>query len=126
MIRFWCGVVTLLLLLSLAYGNARWVERFTQDLVEQLTEAQNLAEEEQWKQASDLTYQAYEQWEAHSFPLYILLRHDDLDHIMITFQSISQYLEEEDKEPYTANNAQLMAQLTLLAEMEQCTLENIL
>lgn len=126
MIRFFSSLATLILLFFACHSTATWTESLTTDYISQLEQAQELIANQQWQEASELTDQVFQHWESQSFPLYVLLRHSDLDKILICFQSVSQYLEQEDEEPYVANNAQLIAQLKLLAEMEALSLKNIL
>lgn len=126
MLRLWSSTIALCLILILSFATANWCDNLTSSYIQRLEYAQTLTEESHWQEASQITQEVYEHWQSQSFPLYILLRHSDLDKILISFQSVSQYLEQEDQEPYRANNAQLIAQLKLLAEMEQFSLENIL
>lgn len=124
--RFYSSILTLFLILCACFSTATWIQSTTLDYIHILEEAQSLAQEGEWKQASIRTQEVYDHWTEQSFRMYITLRHSDLDKIKLCFQSVSQYLEQEDQEPYMANNAQLITQLELLAEMEQCTIENIL
>lgn len=126
MLRLYGSILTLVLIFSSCFGTARWIENLTKFYIEDLHHAQELVQENQWKEASEVTNRVYEHWNSQGLPLYTLLRHGDIDKILLCFQSVAQYLEEEDEEPYRANNAQLITQLQLLSEMEQLTLENIL
>lgn len=124
--RLYCSIITLFLILTLCFFTAHWIENTTNQYIQWLEQAQEHTRNGEWMQATELTKQAFTNWEEQSFPLYILLRHSDIDKIQLCFQTVFQYLEQEDEEPYRANNAQLITQLQLLSEMEQCTLENIL
>lgn len=126
MLRFIASCLTLILIFSACFQTAHWTKGLTTNYISLLDQAQELTEQGDWAQAAQITDQVYAHWKNQSFSLYVLLRHSDLDKILLCFQSVSQYLENEDKEPYLANNAQLIAQLNLLAEMEQFSLENIL
>jgi len=55
-----------------------------------------------------------------------MLPHRDIDEIHLTFQEVEEYLKLEESDQYNAANAKLIAQLGLLAEMEQLNLKNIL
>lgn len=126
MARLYGSILTLIFIFTSCYGTASWIDGLTSSYIEDLHHAQELVQENKWKEASELTNKVYEHWNTQGFPLYTLLRHGDIDKILLCFQSVAQYLEEEDEEPYRANNAQLITQLQLLSEMEQLTLENIL
>lgn len=127
MIRLWFSAATLCMILLACLATAWWIDNVAQEYIQLLEEAQGLVEEEgNWEEAKTITDSLVADWKSREFPLYVLLRHDDLDQILVSFQSVTQYLQEQDKEPYTANNAQLCTHLSLLAEMEQCSLKNIL
>lgn len=123
--RLWASIITLSLLCFACQATETWSKNLSNLYIQQLEHAQSLTEENQWAEASEITQDAFSHWESQSFPLYVLLRHSDLDKILISFQSVSQYLQQEDQEPYLANNAQLIAQLKLLAEMEELSFKNI-
>lgn len=125
MLRLYAGIFTLIFILSSCFFTAKWVDQLSTDYVSQLEYAQSLTQENNWEDAYKITTEVLENWNQQSFPLYILLRHGDIDQISLYFQSVTQYLKQQDEEPYTANNAQLIAQLQLLAEMEQLSLENV-
>lgn len=126
MLRLYGSLLTLVLIFTSCFSTARWIDALTSSYIEDLHYAQELVQKNQWNEAATLTNTVYEDWKSRSVPLYILLRHGDIDQILLCFQSVAQYLEEEDQEPYRANNAQLITQLQLLSEMEQLTWENIL
>ena len=58
--------------------------------------------------------------------MHVFLRHSDTDQILRTFRQVIQYLDLEELDQYVAANADLVAQLELLSEMEQPSLVNIL
>lgn len=124
--RLIASIFTLCFLCFACQATETWSKNLTNHYIQELEQAQSLTEENQWQDASKITQNVFNHWESQSFPLYVLLRHSDLDKILISFQSVSQYLQQEDQEPYLANNAQLIAQLKLLAEMEELSLKNIL
>lgn len=126
MLRLFCSTLSLILLFFACHSTASWTESLTNSYISQLEYAQELTDQEQWEEAAQITTTVYQDWNSQSFRLYVLLRHSDLDKILLGFQSVSQYLDQQDQEPYLANNAQLIAQLKLLSEMEQLSLENIL
>ena len=89
-------------------------------------QAQALAGEGDWEEASRLSREAFQLWQDHEFYLHVLMRHSDTDGILRAFRALEQYLALEESDQYTAANADLIAQLELLSEMEQPSWENIL
>ena len=54
------------------------------------------------------------------------MRHSDTDQILRSFQAVLEYLPLQEPDQYNAANADLIAQLELLAEMEQVSVANVL
>lgn len=124
--RLWMAVLLLAALLSLCLVNAWYSLTLTRQLSEQLDQAQALVEQDQWDQARSITQEVYDSWNGHHFYLHVFLRHSDTDQILRTFRQVIQYLDLEELDQYAAANADLVAQLELLSEMEQPSLVNIL
>lgn len=126
MSRCYVAIFTLVLIFACSTATSHWSTTLTQSYSAQLEQAQTLSREENWEEAGNITQAVYDHWNSQSFWLYVLLRHSDIDKISLCFQTVCQYLEQQDVEPYVANNAQLITQLQLLSEMEQLSWENIL
>ena len=124
--RFLLAAALLALLLALSLANARHVQSITDALAARLEQAQAMAQVNQWDQARALTAQAYHDWQDSHFYLHSTMRHADTDAILRTFHSVLQYLALQEMDQYAAANADLVAQIRLLAEMEQPTLVNVL
>lgn len=124
--RLWMAALLLTVLMALCLGNAWYSLSLTRQLADQLTHAQELVEQDRWENARALTQEVYDSWNNHHFYLHVFLRHSDTDQILRTFRQVLQYLELEELDQYVAANADLTAQLELLAEMEQPSLVNIL
>ena len=124
--RLWMAVLLLAALLSLCLVNAWYSLTLTRQLSEQLDQAQALVEQDQWDQARSITQEVYDSWNGHHFYLHVFLRHSDTDQLLRTFRQVIQYLDLEELDQYAAANADLVAQLELLSEMEQPSLVNIL
>lgn len=119
----------LIILLSVSSGLHVWhLSRFTGQLCQLLTQAQQQAELENWQQAARLTRQAKERWMAHDGYLHTTLRHTEIDAILISMDEALAFLEAEERQSaeYAAVNARLLTQLGLLLEAELPTLTNLL
>ena len=124
--RFWAAAILLAVLLAGTFASARYARTFTGELARQLERAQDCAAREDWEGARALSRAAFQRWQEERFPLHVLMRHSDTDQIYRSFRALEQYLALEESDQYTAANAELMAQLELLGEMEQPSWENIL
>ena len=121
--RLWIAAGLLLALLGASLGNAQYAKRLTDGMREQLYQARVQAE---WGRAEALTRQVYEDWQSRHFYLHTTMRHSDTDQVLRGFRTVLEYVRLQEPDQYNAANADLIAQLELLAEMEQPTLTNVL
>ena len=124
--RFWTAAALIALLLAASLGNAWYAGQITGAMTRELERARELAGEDRWGEAQTLTRQAYDRWQGHHFYLHTVMRHSDTDQILRSFRSVLEYLALQEPDQYNAANADLIAQLELLAEMEQASLVNVL
>ncbi len=124
--RLLAALLILCLLLAMAGASSWWVNRFTGALADQLEDAEALAEQGDWASACAVTQAAQAEYERASELLYIVLRHTDMDAIASGFRQVLEFIEWEELGEYSAANAELIAGLELLGEMEQLTLKNLL
>lgn len=124
--RMWIAVVILLAMLGGTLGNSWYLNKLISDFSENLSSAHQLAAQDHWLSAREITQQVSEHWQEHDFYLHVMLPHRDIDDIHLTFQEVEEYLELEEADQYNAANAKLIAQLGLLGEMEQLNWKNVL
>ncbi|MBO5727534.1 MAG: DUF4363 family protein [Oscillospiraceae bacterium] len=124
--RLWIAVAILLVMLGSTLGNSWYIDRTVSDFLNQLSAAHKQASTDNWERATQLTRQVVDHWQHHDFYFHVMLPHDDIDQIHLTFQEVEEYLELEEADQYNAASARLITQLGLLAEMEQLNLKNIL
>lgn len=124
--RAWIAGGILILLLAVSWGNAWYIQSFSQGLSNTLAQAEAAAESGDWKAAGQLTLEAQDRWERSAGYLYTVLRHADTDQVDIKFQAVLEWIECEEDGEYSSANAELMAQLALIAGMEQLTIKNLL
>ena len=124
--RLWIAAGLLVLLLGASLVNAWYIQDLTGGMGERLRQAQDCAAREDWERAEALTRQVYEDWQSHHFYLHCVMRHGDTDQILRGFRGVLEYLPLREPDQYNAANADLIAQLELLAEMEQVSVANVL
>lgn len=124
--RLWIAAALLIFLLGASLANAWYAQKLTGEMGESLRQAQRLAEQEDWGRAESLTRQVYEDWQGHHFYFHTLMRHGDTDQVLRAFRAVLEYLRLREPDQYNAANADLIAQLELLAEMEQASVVNVL
>ena len=124
--RLWIAAGLLALLLAASLANAWYAQKLTGNMGERLRQAQTLTGQGNWDRAEALTRQVYEDWQDHHFYFHTLMRHSDTDQVLRAFRQVLEYLRLREPDQYNAANADLVAQLELLAEMEQATVVNVL
>ena len=124
--RLWLSLALLGLIFAATVGNSLYLRHLTETITGLLEEAQVQAQEEDWEAAAALTEEALEHWQDRELYLYTTLRHADTDEVYTSFQEVQEYLSCQEAGEYSAANARLTAQLRLLWEMEQLTLQNLL
>lgn len=124
--RLWIASALLVMLLGASLASAWHARSLTDGMREQLRLAQTLTEQGDWDKAELLTRQAYEDWQNNHFYFHTVMRHSDTDQILRAFRAVLEYIQLQEPDQYNAANADLMAQLELLAEMEQPAVVNVL
>ena len=126
--RLYVSLGLIALLAALSGAHTVHLDRFTGQLAELLTQAQDRVERDDWEGAIRLTEQAKERWIEHDGYLHITLRHADIDAVLVSFDETLAFLQasEHQSAEYAAVNARLLTQLALLLEAELPTLTNIL
>lgn len=124
--RFVIAAVILAIMLGGSLYNAWYAQTLTEGLSRRLEHSHQLAQQGCWDQAAHLTWEVYQDWQSHHFYLHTVMRHSDTDQILRGFRCVLQYLTLQEMDQYAAANADLIAQIRLLSEMEQATLVNVL
>ena len=124
--RLWIAAALLLVLLGASLTNAWYAQKVTGGMREQLGQAQTYAEQGDWGRAEAITRQVYQDWQDRHFYFHTTMRHSDTDQVLRGFRSVLEYVRLQEPDQYNAANADLMAQLELLGEMEQPSAANVL
>lgn len=124
--RLWIAVSILSAIFAATLYNSWYLGSLIEDYTLRLSIAQDMTSQNAWSSATQLTEQVIRDWQTHDFYFHVMLPHKDIDEIHLTFCEVQEYLHLEETDQYTAANAKLVAQLELLAEMDQLTVKNIL
>lgn len=126
--RLYVPLGLLLLLAALCTVHTVYLGRFTGELADLLSQAQEQVAGQNWEEADRLTRQAKEIWLQHEGYLHTTLRHTDIDAILVSFDEALAFLRagERQSAEYAAVNARLITQIGLLLEAELPTLTNVL
>lgn len=118
------GVLVLLFALSL--WNSASMDRVTGQLCDTLSQCSALGKAEKWDGASEVLQQTYQDWTRHQVYLHIVLEHSAVDGAEAMFHRAMAFAVTEEPSEFCAEIAGLISQLSLLAEMEQLSIKNIL
>ena len=126
--RIWISIAIILSMGAAIGCHVLYLNRLADDLSGLLLQAEAQVDQEDWARAESFTRQALEDWERHDFYLHAVMRHEDIDAIQLSFHEALAFLSGEELQPaeYSAVNARLLSQLSLLAEGELPTLKNLL
>lgn len=125
--RLWFSCVVILLLITAALLNVRYLEHLVDSITSALSDAQEYALAGDYGSAEASTASAKQRFEDHACYLHITLAHQDIDAIESVFGEIQSYLANRDSGPiYVSANARLHVLLRLLVESEQLNLKNVL
>lgn len=124
--QMWMALCILALLFAGTLAHSFYMEGFVQELTATLEQAEAQAEQGDWDRAALMTQTARDRWEEKRHYLHITLRHSDTDEVYTGFREVAEFIQCRESGEYSAANAHLIAELELLAEAEQLTIENIL
>lgn len=118
--------LVLALLLGACLGNSAWLSARCGQWREGLDHIDRCARAEDWEEAAGALEDLYGDWLQVQTWLHITMKHEELDAAEVLFRRAMVLAEEEDNVEFRAHIADLRSQLTLLEELEQLRLENVL
>ncbi len=124
--RLYLSIFLLLLICGLGLWNISSLRQVTEDLTSLLEQAETAAVEENWEAASRLTREAHDLWKERETYVYITVSHTLLEEISASFQSVETFIYWQEIPEYTSANNTLLAQIKLIWESEEFSLENLL
>lgn len=122
----WLAVGLLVGMVALSCWHVSALGSLTEDLGEQLRQAETLAADGDWARAAEVTQAASDRWDGRAFYLHVTLDHKTADDINLSFAETLEFLKWQETGEYSAANARLMEQLELLGQVERPNLENLL
>ena len=117
---------TLVLLFSLSLLNGATIQKETARWSSQLQQAVHFIQSENWNAIETAIQTSYEDWRVKQTYLHIVLEHEAIDNAEAMYQRAFAFTSAKDSQELQAELANLLHQLTLLSEMEQLSIKNIL
>jgi len=124
--RLWFSVLLLAIIFAASLWNVSYLGRITTTVAALLSDAEVLAESDDWSGAEALTNEAKTLWESRESYLYTTLIHSDTDDVYVGFREVLELIYCQEGGEYSAANARLISKLELLHKMDQLTIRNIL
>lgn len=123
---FWIPTALLAALLLAVLANAAAAERCAEEWCKTLEALDGAAREENWSGAEEQLAALRESWKAHTTWFHIISQHDALNEAEALLARAESHVRARDGAEVCACAAELRAQMRVLSEMQQLTLENIL
>lgn len=123
---FYVPAGLLVLILSFSLWTGRYVELRTAHWISLLEEIDETAQQENWSGAEKDLRQAYGDWDRSQTFFHTIMEHDELDKAEELFAGAFAVCREEDGADFHMLLAQLMNQLSLLAETQSISIKNVL
>lgn len=118
--------VVLTLLLGISLWNAEAMDTAITPWCAAISEAQACSERGDWDGALRIVRETQDAWDKRRVYFHIVTAHDELEAADALFAATESYATEQDGAEFRAGTAQLIAQLLVVAEMQQLTLRNVL
>ena len=113
-------------ILAFALWNSRCVTAETDHWREQLRQADILAQAGEWERAAAALSDSYGDWSARQTYLHIVAEHDAIDGAESMYRRAMAFAAAREPSELQAELSDLRDQMRLLAEMEKCSIRNIL
>lgn len=119
-------ILVLCAVLAVALWTGFYVSGETERWSETLQQADALAEEGRWEEAETTIRQGYADWDSRQTFFHIIMEHEELDEAESLFSSAFAACSLRDAPDFHATLAQLISQMSLLAETQKVSIKNIL
>ena len=116
----------LLLLFLLSAVNGIVLSRRVEHWQHQRSQAEYWADQSQWDQTIAALEESYQDWQHAQGYLHVVLDHTAVDDAEAMYHRARAFALTEEPSEFRAETAHLRAQLALLADMEQFSIQNIL
>lgn len=116
----------LLLLFLLSAVNGIVLSRRVEHWQHQLSQAEYWADQSQWDQTIAALEESYQDWQHAQGYLHVVLDHTAVDDAEAMYHRARAFALAEEPSEFHAEIAHLHAQLTMMANMERFSLQNIL
>jgi len=113
-------------MLSFALWTGSHVERRTEEWIGTIEEASRLAYAEQWEEAEERLSRGYESWGQSQTFFHTVMDHEDLDDAEALFAAAFAACGQRDAPDFLTTLSELTARLSLLAETQKISIQNIL
>ena len=119
-------ILVLAAVLAAALWTGNYISGETARWSDTLRQADTLAAQERWEEAENAIQQAYDDWNSRQTFLHIVMEHEELDEAESLFAAAFAACSLRDAPDFQATLAQLISQMSLLAETQQVSIKNIL
>ena len=119
-------LTVLAVILAFSLWNSAAITNHTQRWRDQLQQVEELATSENWQAVGSALSESYMDWSGRQVYLHIVSEHDAVDDAEAMYRRAMAFAIEQESSGFRAELPDLQDQLRLLAEMERCSLKNVL
>ncbi len=123
---FWTPFCLLLALLGATLANAAVTDTLVASWCSALDKLQDTAQAEDWDAVRAELDAVHESWDAHATYFHIILQHGELNEVESLLARADSFAFEQDEGEFRACIAELRSQLSVLSEMQEISIPNIL
>ncbi|BCI59967.1 DUF4363 family protein [Solibaculum mannosilyticum] len=124
--RIWTAVALLLIISILGGIGIAVVHRQTDTLTDTIGQAQDAALNGEIQKAIEISQELSRQWKKSDVLLSIMIRHDQMDHIVFSIESMIPHLQQDQIDDFLDDCTSCTIALTEIWNSEVPSLENIL
>ena len=123
---YFLPLALLAVMFACSLWNAKIMESKTQHWRQQLEHTDQLAQQDNWRDAESALLESYHSWNSAQTYLRIVSHHNLVDEAEALYHRAQAFASQQDLAEFRATVSDLLTQFQLLAEMERFTAQNVM
>lgn len=124
--QLWSAVILLGVMILLLAWNSHHLTCLIQAFQQDLDQAAQAVQQEDWKRAEELTRKVSNQWREAVSYFYLVQSHRDIDEVSVLLEESLAYVSTESARTYSALNARIQGAMEGICRMERFSLGNLI
>lgn len=123
--QLWIAVTILAAMVLLLAWNTSHVRQVTETMIEDLSQAAEAAQDEDWDRVTELTKEVQDRWQKDVDYLRYVQTHEDIDEITVLLREVAGFLTDHDVGEYTATSVRIIGKLEVIRDLEEISPGNL-